>query len=286
MSSGLSNVQLAVHVVSERFARGPRERVPEPMVMDDPDSVAAFHTADPVLQAPIYALNAEAMSRLLPDGGVVLDLGSGSAQLLAHLARSRPDVRIVGTDLSPTMVAAGRELLREQHLDDRVEVREADMTALPEDLVGHVDLVSTVWALHHLPTLDHLDRCLAQMASVRRRTGCAVWIFDFARLRRDATLPALMRIATSAPGRLLHDGIASERASWSPRELQEAIARSGLGHLEGGRERVLGHLQSYHAHAVTSTSSGHAMHFVPQPLTADGSRLVSRLRRSMPALPG
>src|SRR5688572_231566 len=98
------------------------------MVMDEPEGVAAFHVADPVLQLPVYHFNASALSALAPAGAHVLDLGSGSGRLLAHLAACRPDLTITGTDLAETMLDTGRSLLEAEGLADRVTLRAADMT--------------------------------------------------------------------------------------------------------------------------------------------------------------
>jgi SAM-dependent methyltransferase len=285
MSPAVAEMRLAAQALRERVTRAERPRTPEPMVMDDEASVAAFHVAHPVYQLPAYRLNAEAMSRLLPEGGVVLDLGSGSAQLLAHLALARPDVRVVGTDLAESMLVTGRDLLDEAGLTDRVELREADMTALPADLPQRVDLVSSAWALHHLPTREDLERCLAEIARVRERTGCAVWIFDFARLRRDATIQALLDLASDPPERLREDGFASMRAAWSEPELRAAVAKAGLTGLRGGRMRGLRHLQAYHAEAREPRPSGHAARWTPSELPRETERLVRLLRAGLPSLP-
>jgi ubiquinone/menaquinone biosynthesis C-methylase UbiE len=277
--------RLATQLVRERMTRAERPRTPEPMVMDDEASVAAFHIAHPIYQLPVYRLNAEAMSRLLPEEGVVLDLGSGSGQLLAHLARARPDVRAMGTDLAESMLETGRVLLREAGLADRVELVQADMTELSTDISERVDLISTIWALHHLPTQEHLERCLAQIARVRDRTGCAVWIFDFARLRRDATIHALIDLAPDAPQRLQEDGFASVRAAWSEAELRAAMDGAGLSDLRGGRERIMGHVQAYHAAARDAQPSGHAARWTPSELPRESARLVRMLRVGLPSLP-
>ena len=253
--------------------------------MDDEVSVAAFHVAHPIYQLPAYRLNAEAMSRLLPEEGVVLDLGSGSAQLLAHLARARPDIRAIGTDLAESMLETGRGLLRDSGLVDRVELRSADMTELPPDLPDRVDLVSTSWALHHLPTREHLARCLDQIARVRELTGCAVWIFDFARLRRDATMRAVIDLAKDPPQRLREDGLASLRAAWSESEIREAMAQAGLTDLRGGRERIIGFLQAYHAPARQGRPSGHTAHWAPSPLPRESKQMLRGIRVGLPNLP-
>lgn len=264
--SVLAGGRVAANVVLERLSRAQRPRVPEPMVMDDPAAVAAFHVADPIAQLPIYRFNALAMSSLLPEDGAVLDLGSGSGRLLAHLADARPDIRAVGTDLSDTMLAAGSGWLRDAGLVDRVELRKADITELPPDLGVEVDLVSTVWALHHLPAAEHLRGCLPEMARIREATGCAVWVFDFARLRRDSTFEALAALSRDAPQRLREDGIASERAAWSRHEMREALDGAGLGDLRGGPDRRLGALQAYYAPRRDGRPAAHSHRWSAPPL--------------------
>src|SRR5215211_6467994 len=89
-------------VARERLTRSDLGRTPEPMVMDQPEGVAAFHEAGRIdgSNMPVYETWAKAMSRLLPQGGSLLDLGSGSVLYLAHLARHRYDLRIL--ELHPT----------------------------------------------------------------------------------------------------------------------------------------------------------------------------------------
>lgn len=233
----------------ELVTRTDRGRVPEPMVMDDPGSVAAFHEAGGLNgpNVPMYEICARAMSRLLPEGGTVLDLGSGSGRYLAFLARHRPDVRIVGLDLSDTMIATGRRFLAEEELDDRVTLLEADVTAFAADIAGPVDIVSAIWTLHQLPDVLHLDACLASIAAAREHHGCAVFLADFARLRHPRSFPSMVSTAREVPDRLRADGIASERAAWSMTELTAALERSGLGDLQHALASPLPLLQMHWA---------------------------------------
>jgi tRNA (cmo5U34)-methyltransferase len=281
MPSAVARARFRATLLLERFARSERRRVPEPMVMDDQESVAAFHVADPILQLPIYRFNALAMSALLPEGGSLLDLGSGSARLLAHVGEARPDIRAVGTDLAETMLATGRVSLKEAGLDNRISLRQADMTELPADLPSDIDLVSTVWALHHLPTEEHLHRCLREIARLRETTGCAVWIFDFARLHRNATFKAIVNRSPQAPQRLREDGIASERAAWSFAELRAALDAAGLGDLTGGPERRVGHLQAYFALPRNGRPSGHAANWAAPALPSASEGICRRLREGI-----
>lgn len=257
-------VTLMARLVQERCARSDRARVPEPMAMDDPRAVAAFDSAHPVLQAPVYRLNALALSRLLPEGGTLLDLGSGSGRLLIDLALARSDVRIAGQDLAANMVAAAERALADAGLHDRVSVTRGDMTTVP-DAPYHVDVVSCIWALHHLPDRDHALRCLREIARIRAEHGAAIWIFDFARMRRATTFRAVMDLVPDVPRRLYEDGLASEAAAWTPEEMREMLDAADLSDLTGGRERRIGHLQAWTT-GVPATTPAHRRHWQPAAL--------------------
>ena len=220
-------------IARERLTRSDLGRTPEPMVMDEPVGVAAFHEAGRVDGAnmPVYEMWAKAMSKLLPEGASVLDLGSGSGRYLAHLARHRPDVRIVGLDLSDTMLATGRRLLDEEGLGDRITLLEADITTFGAEVSEGVDMISSVFALHHLPTVEHLGACLARIAAARKEQGCAVFLADFARLKNPRSFPQMLSTIAGFPPALKPDGVASERAAWSFADLTDALERAGLGDL-------------------------------------------------------
>src|SRR5438132_11402663 len=112
-------------VAREKLARGGRTRQVggEPAVMDEPQGVKEYDEFGAAGEIPIHHFNALAISRLLPRGGTLLDLGCGSGRLLARLAHGRPDIRVIGIDLSEPMLETGRQLLEREGLNDRVELR-------------------------------------------------------------------------------------------------------------------------------------------------------------------
>jgi tRNA (cmo5U34)-methyltransferase len=76
-----------------------------------------------------------------------------------------------------------RRILRQMPLFNRVELVEADITALPDRLVtADWDGVSCVWTLHHVPDYEVLRAAIRQIAALRRKSVATVWIFDFQRL--------------------------------------------------------------------------------------------------------
>jgi arsenite methyltransferase len=215
----------------------------EPPVMDEAQGVKEYDEFGTSGEVGLHRFNAMAISRLLPEGGTLLDLGCGSGRLLARLAEGRPDSQIVGLDLSEPMLETGRDVLMREGLADRVELRRGDMTAFDAELPADLDVISCNFALHHLPDEDAASRCLEAISRAREGTGCAIWIADFARLRHPDTWPAFTSML-NWPGPVVHsDAIESERAAFSMEELTTLLARAGLGDLHRVRSRPLGEFQ-------------------------------------------
>jgi SAM-dependent methyltransferase len=237
-----------------------RERIPEPMVMDDPDSVAEFHAGGAEVGGivSVYDFSARALNSLLPENARLLDLGVGSGRALSYVARLRPDLRATGVDLAPNMLRTARAGFEADGVSDRIELVEADITALPEELVaGPWDGVSCVWTLHQLPDVEVLRGALRQIAEVRSRTGAAVWIFDFQRLRRPDTMPALIEILAQDMTPVLRaDAVASEAAGFTNAELTAELEATGLGDLRAGIARPLPWVQAFWAPRADGRSGG------------------------------
>jgi SAM-dependent methyltransferase len=237
-------------VAAERLGRRTLARVPEPAaVMAEPERVAAFDDAGVHASSlePVYEFDVACCSRLVPRGGSVLDLGCGSGRCAARLALARPDITVVGIDLSAAMLARGRRTLRRLGLDDRVRLEEGDMREFVGAQRGATfSLVHSLFSMHHLATADDLARCTAELGRARRRWGSALWVFDHARPRRSSTCEVFPWLAmpTAAPA-LLIDSRDSLRAAWTPGELRRAL-RSGVGQpLHAATSRLVPLYQAY-----------------------------------------
>jgi SAM-dependent methyltransferase len=233
----------------EKLARGERPRVVggEPAVMDELQGVKEYDEFGAAGEVGIHHFSSLAISRLLPEGGTLVDLGCGSARLLERLARGRPDARIIGLDLSEPMLETGRRRLESEGLGERVDLRRADITSFDADLPETPDVVSCNFVLHHLPDEELLSRCFEAVARVRAASGCGVWIFDFARLRDPRTWPAILGMI-NFPGEVVHsDGIESERAAFTYEEMKMRLEGAGLGDLHHARSRPLGEQQAHWA---------------------------------------
>jgi ubiquinone/menaquinone biosynthesis C-methylase UbiE len=239
-------------VAREKLARGERTRTVggEPAVMDEPQGVKEYDELGAGAEAGQHLFCARAISRLLPEGGTLLDLGCGSARLLEQLAHGRPDARIIGLDLSEPMLETGRRRLEAEGLSDRIELRRCDITTFDTEVSDDVDVVSCNFALHHLPDEETALKCFEAIARMRSRTGCAVWLFDFARLRSAETWPAVCSMI-SWPGPVVYnDAIESERAAFSHAEMTALLERAGLRDLEHLQARPLRELQVHYAHGA------------------------------------
>jgi len=82
-------------------------------------------------------------ARRLPEGGLAVDLCTGSGAIAVVLMRRRPSARVVATDIYPVAVACAS--------CNGVEVFEGDMGAtLPAEVGGQVDVVTAV--VPYVPT--------------------------------------------------------------------------------------------------------------------------------------
>jgi tRNA (cmo5U34)-methyltransferase len=252
------------------------------MVMDDAAGAQAFHESASHVQLPIYEMNASMMSRLLPRNGTVLDLGSGSGQLARHLATGRPDVTVTCVDLSVEMLRLGREMAAARGLD-RLSFVAADVRALADEVVGTPDLVCCNWTLHQLPDRDTAVGVLGQIARIRNQHGSAVWIYDFARLRRDATMPAFFDTFNgSGYDRVRTDAVASEAAAWTVEEMRAMLTDAGLAELQCAQSRPLG---LYQAWWVPNTQPIEAVAWVRPPMSDDVTYWADRTIAGMNNLP-
>jgi tRNA (cmo5U34)-methyltransferase len=270
---------LPFYVVRELITQDRRVRVPEAMVMDERDGVAEYDQLGEMVQVPMHQFNALSISRILPEGGTVLDLGCGSCRLLARLAQGRPDAHIIGLDLSEPMLEAGRSLLARYGLAGQVELRRADITMLDTVTSRRPNVVCCNFALHQLPTDELLQQCLRAIRRMRESTGCGIHIFDIARLRHPGTFPALLSLVNMPGDLVLDDAIASERAAFTFAELNVALERAGLTELRHVRSRPLGEYQLHWVADRQSVRPG-LWHDTMLP---EGTRLATRVvRRSFP----
>jgi len=97
--------------------------------------------------------------------GRVLEIGGGSGAMAAELMERYPDIAMVVTDFDEAMVDNATQRLR--RYGERVEVRQADATALPFDDASFDAVVSFIM-LHH--TVEW-EKALGEATRVLRPSG-------------------------------------------------------------------------------------------------------------------
>lgn len=217
---------MATVVLHELFKPAPFDRIPESdLVMESEEAVSAFARAGRPngILSGVYAFYVEQVCKMVRPGDRVLDLGCGSALLLASIAALNEDASFVGVDLSASMIDRGSESLCQARARN-VSLRIDDMTVLSSIESGSIDLVLSSMALHHLPDIDHLQRCIEVIERVMAPEA-RVFIADFGRLKSLKSVEYFVRraIPKDEP-KLEHDYRASLRAAFSKAEFTSALS--------------------------------------------------------------
>jgi ubiquinone/menaquinone biosynthesis C-methylase UbiE len=227
----MSTSAMLAHLLLERLSPRELARIPEPsLVMDDPSQVAAFSESGKGrgTLAAIHYFHALQASAVLRPGDQVLDLGCGPANQLLQMARLNPQVRFVGLDAAPTMLAIARQTVAEGRVDN-VMLAPGNMTRLTAFADASMDGVLCTMSLHHLPDLPALHATLAEVRRVLKPGG-GLYLADFGRLKRRATQHyfATERQEHQA-AQFTQDFLHSLAAAFSLGELRQAAARLGQG---------------------------------------------------------
>lgn len=203
----------------------PRE--PEPaLVMDDPEQVQAYADAGRVdgLMAAAYLFHSARISQVIQGCREVVDLGCGPATQLVQVAALNPAIRFTGVDLSPSMLASAKTHVAENKLDN-VTLAQGDITRLDAIPSASVDGVISTLALHHLPSIDHLEACFREIARILRPGG-ALYLADFGRLKSlKSVLYFAYMNARHQPHVFSLDYERSLRAAFLAEELRALAAR-------------------------------------------------------------
>lgn len=129
--------------------------------------------------------------RLVADGGhgTVVEVGCGTAVVLADLARDNPEGKTIGYDLAPGMIAAAQRRLAKAGLGN-AEAHEGDALSLPL-ADGSVDTLTTSYVLDILPE-DQIRAALTEFRRVLRPGGRLVLVNVTPGERRRHRLPDLL----------------------------------------------------------------------------------------------
>ncbi len=202
-----------------------RETEPD-LVMDDPDKVAAYTKAGEVdgVMSPVYLFHCRQICDVIRPGDTVVDLGCGPATQLAMVAELNPESSFIGVDLSAEMLEKARLHVESKGLTN-VSFVVSDVTNLGHFADASVDVVMSTVALHHLPTVAHLESTLAEVARILKRGG-GLYLVDFAHLKSDRSIEYFAnQYRDQQPELFTLDYLYSLRAAFRFEDWQQLCAR-------------------------------------------------------------
>jgi len=122
------------------------ERIPEPELMQDYAQCMNYnlmHKADPTIITTWLQTYHETVNITQ---GTIVDLGSGTANLIIALLNLYPELTAVCYDASKAMCHIARQNIQQHGLEDRITVIHDDLYAA----TGSYDLAMSTRALHHV----------------------------------------------------------------------------------------------------------------------------------------
>lgn len=104
----------------------------------------------------------------------ILDLATGTADLAIALAKYNPQAHIVGMDISEKMMEIGKEKVKQQGLENQIELRLGDAASLPFD-DNSFDVVTVGFGIRNF---ENREQGLSEIHRVLKPNGHAV-ILEF-----------------------------------------------------------------------------------------------------------
>lgn len=257
-------------IVRELLTTKGHERVPEPAaVMCDQQHVDAYQKASQSTGAFCghhYFLLNELVRRIRP-GTTVVDLGTGTGDLLIEIAALYPTTQFIGVDLSAEALAKGKETLLQAGLNN-VKFLQSDMCMIDSIRSGSVDFVMSTMALHHLPSTEHLQATLGEVDRVLKPHG-EFFVIDFTRMKNRKNVDVIVNaIAGSADPEFKRDFHDSMLAAFSLSDFRAACAALPKRNIIVSRTPVS---------SMVVLHTGRSLTQVPKPISSHLSALWSQL---------
>ena len=124
-----------------------------------------------VMTAKKILPNLEGLAERLEDGGTILEVGCGTGNLLALLAKTFAKAHCIGVDIDEDSVTSARQRLQKAGMGDRAEARKGSVSAAVES--ASVDVVVMVEVLHEIAQ-DVRPFVIAQSAAALKPGGWMV----------------------------------------------------------------------------------------------------------------
>ena len=172
-------------------------RVLEPEVMDSPEEALAYDSMDHTEVNRLFVDDLLQAARRfdVPLDGIILDVGTGTAQIPVELCSRAPDYRVLGIDLAAAMLDLGQARVDAAGLRDQIQLQQHDAKSLPFD-DGQFACVMSNSIVHHIPepaaVLEQMWRVL--------RPGGLIFVRDLMRPGDEAALDDIGLALGVVPG--------------------------------------------------------------------------------------
>ncbi len=202
------------------------KRIPEDELMLGEEQARAYAEGD--FEEP-HGRFIESFGECFPSDsieGYVLDLGCGPADISFRFAERYSRCRIHGVDGSRAMLQFGRQGIRRNRLEQRIELIERRLPTheLPR---SEYDVVISNSLLHHLKDPRVLWDAIGQFAG----PAAPVFVMDLMRPESEARARELTQLyAADEPKILRHDFYRSLLAAYQEEEVGVQLEQSGLAH--------------------------------------------------------
>ena len=158
--------------------------------------------------------------------GYVLDLGCGPADISVRFAGRYSRCRIHGVDGSEAMLQFGRQAIRREQLEHRIELIKRRLPTIDLPRVSYEGVISNS-LLHHLKDPRVLWNSIGQFAG----PAAPVFVMDLMRPESEARARELTQLyAADEPKILRHDFYRSLLAAYQEEEVGVQLEQSGLAH--------------------------------------------------------
>ena len=203
------------------------ERIPEPELMTDPEQARAYAEADFSEPHNYFVDLFRRNFAGITVNGLVLDLGSGPADICIRFARAYPDCRILGVDGARAMLDEGLRAITAAGLTERIHLMEGHLPGASLPAVDFNAVISNS-LLHHMRDPADFWQTVASAA----KPGTPICIMDLMRPASPAELDRLVAShAADAPEILRRDFRHSLFAAYRPEEVDQQLQGTTLAHL-------------------------------------------------------
>jgi len=208
------------------------ERIPEPELMNDPEQVLAYSSADFESAHQSVIDNFAVIFPNDPPIQNILDLGCGSGDVTVRFAHRFPDCHIDAVDGAEEMLKQAEILIENNSLSKRISLHHQPLANLVMQNENYDAIISNS-LLHHLHEPTQLWSIIKQFVTNKTAmSDTAIYICDLFRPETSQQANALVeQYANNEPEVLRKDFYNSLLAAFTPDEVRVQIDNANLDSL-------------------------------------------------------